>query len=326
MKVKTSQAYGNFRATLKSQWMRYIPVAVILLVVILIGLEVPAFLTQRNLINILQQSASIGIMAIGMSFVFFVGGMDLSVASNMGLSGVIGALVMKNGGHPLAAAVLMLGVSTLIGSINGFAVARLNMIPFVVTLSMMYVADGLSVWMTEATSVTGVSDAFINVLTTRIWIIPVPVLIMLFLGLITTLVMKKSYLGRWMYAVGTNIKAARVSCIPIEKVKFSGYLLSGLFAGLAAIITTARLGSASAAVGQSILVLDVASSAVVGGVSFYGGSGSPLGAVVGALLITLISNSMNMLEISYYVTLIIKGFVIILFIGLQSWIRNRGQS
>ncbi len=306
-------------------WTRIVPPALILLIVILIGLQVPAFLTQRNLINILQQSASIGIMAIGMSFVFFVGGMDLSVASNMGLSGIVGALIMKNGGNPIVAGILILMVSTLIGSINGFAVAKLNMIPFVVTLSMMYIADGLSVWLTEATSVTGISESFISFLTMKIWIIPIPVLIMLLLGFITTMVMKKSYLGRWMYAVGTNIKAARVSCIPIEKVKFSAYLLSGFFAGLAAIITTARLGSASAAIGQSILVLDVASSAVVGGVSFYGGAGSPFGAVIGALLITLISNSMNMLEVSYYVTLIIKGFVIIIFIGLQSWIRNRNQ-
>jgi len=312
--------------SLKSNWIRIVPTAIMLLVIILIGLRVPVFLTQRNLINILQQSASIGIMAIGMSFVFFVGGMDLSVASNMGLSGVVGALVMKNGGNPVIAGILMLLVSTFIGSINGLAVAKLNMIPFVVTLSMMYVADGLSVWLTEATSVTGISESFISILTMKIWIIPVPVIIMLFFGFITTMVMKRSFLGRWMYAVGTNIKAARVSCIPIEKVKFSAYLLSGLFAGLAAIITTARLGSASAAIGQSILVLDVASSAVVGGVSFYGGAGSPFGAVIGALLITLISNSMNMLEVSYYVTLIIKGFVIIIFIGLESWIRARNQS
>lgn len=326
MKTKTLQAVANHWDHIKRQWMRYVPVAVIVLVLVLIGLEVPAFLTQRNLVNILQQAASIGIMAIGMSFVFFVGGMDLSVASNMGLSGVIGALIMRNGGHPLLAVVCMLLVSTLIGAINGFAVARLNMIPFVVTLSMMYVADGLSVWLTEATSVTGISSSFIDFLAMRIGIIPVPVLIMFFLGLITTLVMKRSYLGRWMYAVGTNIRAAKAACIPVENVKFSGYVLSGLFAGLAAIITTARLGAASAAVGQSILVLDVASSAVVGGVNFYGGAGSPLGAVVGALLITLISNSMNMLEISYYVTLIIKGFVIILFIGLQTWLGKMEQS
>ena len=100
MKTKTLQAVANHWDHIKRQWMRYVPVAVIVLVLVLIGLEVPAFLTQRNLVNILQQAASIGIMAIGMSFVFFVGGMDLSVASNMGLSGVIGALIMRNGGHP----------------------------------------------------------------------------------------------------------------------------------------------------------------------------------------------------------------------------------
>jgi ribose/xylose/arabinose/galactoside ABC-type transport system permease subunit len=192
-----------------------------------------------------------------------------------------------------------------------------------VTLSMMYVTSGASVWITESTSITGLPDSFSDAILLKIWGIPLPVYIMLFLGIICTIIIKSSMQGRWIYAVGTNITAARISGIPVKKVKLWAYILAGVFAGLGAILNTARLASASATMGQSVVVLDVASSAVVGGVSIYGGVGSPIMAIVGALLITLISNSMNMLGVSYYITLIVKGFVIIAFIGFDAWLRRR---
>jgi ribose/xylose/arabinose/galactoside ABC-type transport system permease subunit len=188
---------------------------------------------------------------------------------------------------------------------------------------MMYVTSGASVWITESTSITGLPDSFSDAILLKIWGIPLPVYIMLFLGIICTIIIKSSMQGRWIYAVGTNITAARISGIPVKKVKLWAYILAGVFAGLGAILNTARLASASATMGQSVVVLDVASSAVVGGVSIYGGVGSPIMAIVGALLITLISNSMNMLGVSYYITLIVKGFVIIAFIGFDAWLRRR---
>ncbi len=217
----------------------------------------------------------------------------------------------------------MILVSALIGAINGYAVSYLNMIPFVVTLSMMYVTSGASVWITESTSITGLPDSFVDTILVKIWGIPLPVYIMLFLGIVCTIYIKSTMHGRWIYAVGTNITAAGISGIPVKKVKLWAYILAGVFAGLGAILNTARLASASATMGQSVVVLDVASSAVVGGVSLYGGVGTPIMAIIGALLITLISNSMNMLGVSYYITLIIKGFVIIAFIGFDAWLRRR---
>jgi ribose transport system permease protein len=289
----------------------------------MIGLQVPNFLGQRNLINILNQSSAIGIMAIGMTMVFLVGGIDLSIAANMGFSSIIGAMLMRDGLNPFVACLIMILVSGLIGTINGYAVSYLNMIPFVVTLSMMYVTSGASVWITESTSVTGLPDSFSDTILVKIGGIPLPVYIMLFLGIVCTIYIKSTMHGRWIYSVGTNITAARIAGIPVKKVKIWAYILAGVFAGIGAILNTARLASASATMGQSVVVLDVASSAVVGGVSLYGGVGTPIMAIIGALLITLISNSMNMLGVSYYITLIIKGFVIIAFIGFDAWLRRR---
>lgn len=317
----------NKKQSLKiNNWQKLIMPITLLCVVLVIGIKYPAFLTQRNLINILKQSSATGLLAIGISFVFFVGGMDLSIAANMGFSGVIGALLLSKGINPIICCIAMITCSTFIGSINGFAVAKLRMIPFIVTLSTMYIADGATVWITGGKSITGIPESFTNVYASKIGIIPLPVIILFLLGIITTSIIRRSYSGRWIYAVGINPNAARVSGIPVDRVKLTMYMLSGLFAGLAAILTIARLGSASASIGPSTLVLDAASSAVVGGVSMNGGIGSPLGAIFGALLITLISNSMNMIGVTYYITLVVKGIIIILFISFENLTKNRNRA
>ena len=143
-------------------------------------------------------------------------------------------------------------------------------------------------------------------------------MIVIVLTIIFYVVMKQSFFGRWLYAVGTNARASRVSGIPSSRVLFGTYAFAGFTAGLAAVIIAGRLMSASALMAGDNVVLDVISSAVVGGVSIFGGIGNPLGAALGALLITLISNSMNMMRISYYLTLMIKGVFIIVFIWLNS--------
>jgi ribose transport system permease protein len=131
-------------------------------------------------------------------------------------------------------------------------------------------------------------------------------------------VVRRTLFGRWLYAVGVNVRAARTSGVPTSRVIFLTYVVSGAFAGLTAIILSARLGSASANMGNDGVVLDIVSSAVVGGVSIYGGIGSPLGAVLGAIFITVISNSMNMMQVSFFTGLMIKGIVIIAFVAFDS--------
>jgi ribose/xylose/arabinose/galactoside ABC-type transport system permease subunit len=313
----------HLKQNFQKNYLKTIPYLSILLVVIVLGLSVPNFMGRENLVNILKQSSAIGIMALGITLVFLVGGIDLSIAANMGLSGIIGAMLMRAGLHPIVACLAMILFSSLVGLINGLAVSYLNMIPFVVTLSMMYIISGGAVWLTESASITGLPENFVNTVLMNIAGIPLPVILMIVLGILTTIFTAYSIYGRWIYAVGSNINAARLAKIPVMKVKVWAYILAGTFAGIAAILNTARLESASASIGGSAIVLDVASSAVIGGVSIYGGVGSPLGAIFGTLIITLISNSMNMIGVSYYITLIVKGVVIIGFIGLDYWLRRK---
>jgi ribose/xylose/arabinose/galactoside ABC-type transport system permease subunit len=296
----------------------FLPILILGVVLTLLALYVPSFFNSRNIVNIFVQASTLGLMAIGMSLVMVGGGIDLSIPSVMALSAIFGALHMQAGGSILTSCLIMLGVGCLAGCINGFAVAYLKMIPFVVTLAMMTIASGTAIWITNSVSVPVVNEDFFAVILDRIMDIPRPILIMVVMVIIATIVVRKTMFGRWLYAVGTNAKTARVSGIPANRVIFTTYVISGLFAGLTAIILSARLGAASANLGNDGVVLDIVSSAVVGGVSIYGGVGGPLGAVLGAIFITVISNSMNMMQVSFFTGLIIKGAVIIIFVAIDS--------
>jgi ribose transport system permease protein len=297
---------------------RYIPIALLIIVLVLLGVFVENFFTTRNILNILMQSSALGLMAMGMTAVLITGGIDLSIPAVMAFSAIIGALFMRAGGNPILGGLIMVVVGTLAGSINGVSVAYFKMIPFVVTLAMQAVATGASIWLTNQVSISGIPPAFLDTVLAKVSGVGVPVISLAIFFIIVQVIMTRSVFGRWLYATGTNARAARVSGIPTARVLLFVYMFSGFMAGLAAIIMTARLSSAGAQMGPSGMVLDIVASSVLGGVSIYGGVGSALNAVVGAILITLISNSMNMMQISYYNTLVIKGFVIIIVVALDA--------
>jgi ribose transport system permease protein len=276
----------------------------------------PTFFRVNNLINILVQTSALGVMAVGMSFVMIGGGMDLSIPANMAFSAVMGAYAMRWGGVAPGIAT-MLVVGCLIGLFNGTAVAAFGMTPFVVTLATMTVVGGATVWITNSVSVSGFPDRFFDLVLARPLGIPLSVILLVVIAAAATVVMSSTRLGRALYAVRLNAKAARVARVPVGRVLLSTYVLSGLLAGLAAVMLTARLGSASANLGTDGVVLDIVSSCVVGGISIYGGAGKPVGAVLGALFIILISNSLNQLGVSFFINLVIKGVAIIAFIYLD---------
>ncbi len=306
-----------------SQVLRLVPVGLLLVILVVLSVLVPYFLSVSNFISVLMQSSALGLMAVGLTAVLITGGIDLSVPSLMSFSAVLGAMYMKSGGSPVAASLLMLVVAIAGGCINGAAVAYLRMIPFVVTLSTMAIFSGASIWITNAVSVTGIPRVFITTVMADVWIIPVPVIAFIVVTLIVQLFLTRSLYGRWLYAVGINIRAARVSGIPAQRVLFGAYVFSGFIAGLAAIVTTAWLGTAGGTIGSEGVVLDVVSSAVLGGVSIYGGAGTALGALIGTVLIKLISNSLNFLQASYYMTLVVKGIVIVGFVAIDSLFRRK---
>jgi ribose/xylose/arabinose/galactoside ABC-type transport system permease subunit len=276
----------------------------------------PNFFSVRNLLNVLIQGSSLGVMAIGLTFVMIGGGIDLSIPATMAFAAVLGAFVMPVWG--IAAGVATMLVSGLaVGAFNGLAVAWFEMTPFVVTLASMTVIGGATVWMTNSQSLSDFPDAFFDLFLSAPAGVPVAVLILAVIAAIAALILSSTAYGRSLYAVGLNAKAARLARAPVEWLLFSTYAISGLLAGVAAVMLTARLGSASANLGSDGVVLDIVTACVVGGVSIYGGAGLATGAVLGALFVTLISNSLNQLGVSYFMNLVVKGIAIILFIWID---------
>jgi ribose transport system permease protein len=266
--------------------------------------------------------SSLALLAIGMTFVLIGGGIDLSMPATMAFGAVLGAFLMRAGGSPALASLITILAAGAVGVINGTAVAAFRMTPFVVTLASMTVFGGATVWITNSQSVAGFPDGFFDFFLARPLGVPVAVIILVVLAAVASVAMASTIFGRWLYAVGINVNAARVARIPARSVLFSTYVLSALFAGLTGVLLMARLGSASANIGNDGVVLDIISACVVGGISIYGGVGRPLGAVFGAFFITLISNSLNQLGVSYFMNLVVKGIVIIAFIYLDKLARR----
>jgi ribose/xylose/arabinose/galactoside ABC-type transport system permease subunit len=274
----------------------------------------PHFFTVRNVTNVLVQSSTLAMLAIGMSFVMIGGGIDLSTPANMAFCAVMGAFALRAGSPFVICALVMIVTGAAIGAFNGFAVGYMRMIPFVVTLATMTIVTGLTIWVTGEISVPIVSDSYLGIFGASWGRVSISVPALAIVAMLATIVMSSTIYGRSLYAIGINAEVARVARVPIRRVAFISYLVAGAMAGLTAVFLAARLGSASAAMGGDGVVLDVISACVVGGVSIYGGVGRPLGAVVGAVLIALIANAMNMLGVSYYFSLMAKGTVIVAFI------------
>ena len=297
---------------------KHVVTAGLLLVILtLLALLAPSFFRRNNLINVLVQTSSLGLMAIGMAPVMIAGGIDLSIPANMALGAVFGALFMEAGGDPVVGCLIMVAAATLVGLLNGVAVAVLRMIPFVVTLATMTVTTGAAVWLTHSVSIAGFPDSFFDVLLARVAGLPVAVHVLIAAAIAVGIAMNATPFGRYLYAIGINARAARVSRVPVRAATCASYAVAGLMAGVTAVLLSARLGSASANMGNDGVVLDVVSACVVGGISIYGGSGRVTGAVLGALLITVLSNSLNLLGVSYYLNLMIKGVVIVGFVSLD---------
>lgn len=306
-----------------NQLTRFVPLLLLVVVFVLLSLFIPYFFSLTNFITILLQCSALAIMAIGETVVLITGGIDLSIPGVMALGAIFGAMYMKSGGNPLVAIVIMLVIPTLLGAINGLSISRFNMIPFVVTLAMQAITSGAAIWVTNQISISGLPQVFTKTMLANVWVIPVPVIIIFLAAAIVQVFLTRSIWGRWLYATGTNLRTARVSGIPTARVLFLAYTFSGLMAGLAGVILTARLSSAGATMGKDSVVLDIVSSAALGGVSIMGGVGTALNAVIGAILITVISNVMNMANVSYYLTLVVKGLVVVVVVAIDAWRRRR---
>jgi ribose/xylose/arabinose/galactoside ABC-type transport system permease subunit len=291
--------------------------AVAIVLTIILSLAIPHFLQLRNILNILEQLSILGFMAIGMTFVMVAGGIDLSMYTVVSAASVVGASVMVAGYPPVVGCIMMLVVSLVFGLINGVAIAFGRMTPFIVTLSTMVLAQGFAIWFTSAQSISGLPEDYVDAVSGKVFGFPVPAIIIIIVAIVTGIVLARTKYGRWIYLTGSNELTARVSGLPTRFTKFSTYIFSSLMAGITAIVLTAMVGTATTAMVRDERLMDVIATTVIGGASLTGGSGSVLGTMLGLLFITVLGNSFNLIGVSPFIAMVIKGFVLVIIIGLD---------
>lgn len=271
------------------------------------------FWTAQNLLQVARNFSFVAIMAIGQALVIITGGIDLSVGSVLGLAGIVAGLLL-NQGHPTGVAVLAaLGVGLLAGATNGFFVTRVGMPPFVPTLGMLSVARGVAFVLTEGRSISDFgpgAETFRALGAGEVAGVPTPILYMLLLATLGWLYLARTHWGYRLYAIGGNEEAARLAGIPVGRMKFTAYVISGVLAAVAGVLTTSWLGvaQASAGTGQE---LDVIAAAVIGGTSLMGGEGSIPGVILAAALAGLIRSGLVQVQVSSFWTPVAIGALVI---------------
>jgi len=300
---------------------------VLVALAVLLSVISPAFRDPQNLINILQQVTVNAILALGMTMVIFTGGIDLSVGSVVAFSGIVmGILVIDLGVNPWLAALIGIALGSVCGTINGLLISRFKLQPMIATLGMMSIARGAALTLAGGRTISGYPPGFT-------WLgngtipgttIPVQIVFMLLLYVIAYYFMRYRRFGRALYSVGGNEEATRLSGINVFKYKTLAYTVSGALAGIASVVLVAKLNSAQSIAGQDY-ELDAIASAVIGGASLLGGKGSIWGTLMGALIIGVIRNGLNLLNVSSYLQKLIIGFIILIAVLVDAF-RNRERS
>ena len=284
----------------------FIFVIFIALVIILTCLK-PSFIQPSNLVNILKQASINGILSFGMMFVIIAGGFDMSVGSTVAFAGIVAAL-LGQGQFPLIVAML---AGLAVGIVNGVGVAVGDLPPFIMTLGTMTAVRGLALLTSDGKPVTGISESYKAVAATSVAGIPMLAIFLVIVILICSFVLAKTVYGRRVYACGGNLQAARVSGINTTMIRISTFAIAGLLAGLSGFLMTSRVTIGQPTAAESY-EMDAITACVVGGVSMSGGVGKPWGVVVGCLLITVITNGLDILGVSSHWQKIVKGVIIVL--------------
>lgn len=291
--------------------------AAFLVLCVIMAFASPAFLKSTNLLNILQQVSINFTIAIGMTFVILIGGIDLSVGSVTALTGMLVAIMMKNWGWPVAISVILSMIfACALGCINGLFISTLNLPPFIMTLGMMEIARGFSYSVTAGQPIYTLPDGFLAI-SSRISNIPVvAICIMLVLFVVAYYVLRYTRFGRYVYAVGGNEACAKLSGINVKAIKVAVYTISGFCSGVAAMLLTSRLDSAVPTNAQSYEMNAIA-AVVIGGASMSGGEGNLFGTMIGAFMIGVIANGINLLVIPTGPQRVVTGTIIVIAVVID---------
>ncbi|WP_318509157.1 ABC transporter permease [Bacillus sp. T3] len=270
------------------------------------------FFSATNVSNIVRQVSINGILAVGMTFVILTGGIDLSVGSVLALTGTIMAGLMINGGmSPILAVLIGILLGALLGYINGIFVSYARIPAIIVTLAMMEVARGIALLYTGGYPLSGVPSSFAFIGKGYLFnVIPMPAVIMILVFIVAYIILNHLPFGRHIYAIGGNEEAVRLSGVKVKRIKTLVYLISGITASISGLIMTARLSSGQPMAGEGY-ELDAIAAVVLGGTSIAGGRGHIFGTLLGALLMGVLSNGLNLMGVSPYVQRVLKGVIIV---------------
>jgi ribose/xylose/arabinose/galactoside ABC-type transport system permease subunit len=314
---------------------RFAPLIFLLLLVAVMSILEPGFRTERNLFNVLRQVSIIGILAIGMTFVILTAGIDLSVGSMLAFAGIVCASVAKGtrdllvggvtdpgGSRVLLAALAAIGLGMLIGAFQGTLIARIGIPAFIVTLGGLTAWRGATLLWSNGQPISSFSDDFTFWGQGFLGPVPVPVVFFLVLVAVGQVVLKYTQYGRWIYALGGNPEAARLSGLNTVLLGASVYVISGFCAGLAGFLQTSRLNSAEQVAGQGF-ELNAIAAVVIGGTSLFGGQGGVIGTFIGAMLIGVLQNALVIRNVNPYVQPIVVGAIIILSVLFDQLAKQR---
>ena len=299
----------------------YRSVLILLVICVFATILSPSFLSVTNLFNVFKQITVAGIVGCGMTFVILTGGIDLSVGSILGLSGVLASGVLASTGNTAVAVAVSLTVGIACGAVNGFFVSVCGIPPFISTLGMMTLLRGVILVYTKGSPIPIKSDAYKFFGKGSIAGIPVPVIILIIVFLLAHYILTQTSYGRSVYAVGGNREAARLSGIRVKTSEFLVYTLNGLICGMAGLILTARLGSAQSTSGTGI-EMDAIAAVILGGTSLSGGVGFVLPTVVGAMIMGIIDNILTLMNVNPHATNIVKGAVILIAVLVDKKVKD----
>jgi ribose transport system permease protein len=309
---------------------RLLAFAALIVIIVFFTFASEHFLTFSNFKGILLATSVTGILAMGVTFVIITGGIDLSIGTVMTLSAVMTGVTITNMGLPtpvgIAAGIL---TGTIMGLINGALIARLKIPPFIATLGMLSVARGLALILSDLAPIyfpdaPEFNEAFMGSVTDSLFGVDIPNLTFLFFGvaIVAGFILSRTILGRYTFAIGSNEEATRLSGVRTVGWKAAAYVISGLFAGIAGVVIAARLNSAQPAVGFGY-ELDAIAAAVIGGTSLSGGEGSILGTVIGAFLISVLTNGLRLLDVPQEWQIVVTGVIVVLAVYLDILRRRR---
>ncbi|MBU5211625.1 ABC transporter permease [Heyndrickxia oleronia] len=310
---KSSKASNRFSWL----WTDYSVIIAFIIIFIAASIMSPRFLDINNQMNILMQVSIIGIISLGMTVVMLSGGIDLSVGSVLVLVGVISVLALNASGSIFVAILTACIVGSFAGFLNGLMVAKGRIASFIATLGMMAAARSIALYIANGGSISGKVSGFTAIANSDLWIIDYPIIIFLVMTVLVYVLMHKTRFGRYVYAIGSNEKAATLSAIRVDRVKLAVYSLVGLLVSVAAVIETSRLNSISSSSSGVSYELDAIAAVIIGGTRMTGGKGKILGTFFGVLILGILNNMMNLMNVSPHLQGFVKGLIIIVAVVFQ---------